>query len=100
MGLSYRVEYGKPSQKYERKKSAIRIGVLTVCFAAVFGFLTLKFWPEGAQVLDRLFSTEEWAVARQALETMALQLRAGLPVGEAVTTFCREIVSEGLAYGQ
>lgn len=101
MEMGYRVEYGKPSRRYEKEGGAgIRVALMTLCFAGIFGFLTVKFWPDGAKVLDRLFSLEDWAVTRHALETMATELRAGLPVGDAVTAFCREIISEGLAYVQ
>lgn len=97
--MSYRIEYA-PSGciRQERQHGWLRKAALTAAFLVISLFLTKNFWPEGAAVLDRLCSYDDWRVTRQALETMAGQLRSGLPVGEAVTAFCREVVSQGLTY--
>lgn len=69
-----------------------RVAFYTAACLVLFGALTLKFWPEGAQVLQEVFLPGDAAVTRQALANMAENLKEGEAIGDAVVVFCREIV--------
>ena len=72
--------------------------MLAVLVGVLFLGGAYRLWPEGAQVMDALRHYEGWTLAADALETMARELQNGTSLGDAVTAFCREVVSQGLSF--
>ncbi len=97
--MSYRVEY-KTVSRYCRSKqeSRIRLILLTLGCSVLFLALTVNCWPEGNELLKRLWEQLHWEETRLALETMAGNLEQGLSAREAVTAFCRQLMEMGLQY--
>ena len=91
--MGYRIVYGGEPEYRGRYKMRGRSVVfyLAVCLV-LFGVLTMKFWPEGREVLQEVLLPGDPAVTRQALHNMAEDLKAGEAIGDAVAAFCREIV--------
>ena len=97
MALSYQVTYVSTETDFGHKQGAgIRLVMLSVSFLLIFGLLTVKWWPEGREVLENLANSNPWALYRGSLDCLANQIRQGMPVGEAVTAFCRDLVALGL----
>lgn len=91
--MGYRIVYGEEPVRWQnRKLRAGRVAACTAVCLMLFGTLTVKFWPEGAEVLQEALLPGDAAVTRQALENMADNLKAGEAIGDAVVVFCREIV--------
>ena len=67
------------------------MGVMAVLFS-----LTVKFWPEGKQVLDKLTAFHGLRQIQQQLELMVLALRSGPSLGQTVTAFCRDVIQMGM----
>ena len=90
--MAYRIVYetGTNRIKASRRNSS-RMWFLTAMFLVLFGAVTIKFWPEGRAVLMDILLPGDPEVTWQALETMAVQLRSGEAIGDAVMAFCREI---------
>ena len=100
-GMSYRIIYVPTESEHGTQRGAgIRLLLLSGSFLLIFGFLTVKFWPEGEEVLERLLEAMKKPVTSAALESLANKLSLGEPVGEAVSAFCREVVSQGIGVGQ
>lgn len=97
--MGYRVVYGNDRQY--SVSGGIRVGravVLSIVAGTMFLSAAYRYWPDCARVMDRLLRYEGWSETREALEMMAVQLRSGTGLREAVTAFCRDIVSVGLTY--
>lgn len=99
--MSYRVVY-VPTEYPENPQcgAGIRLLMLSGSFLLILLALTAAFWSEGKEVLEALAEARGSLISRQALEAMASHLRQGMPVGEAVTAFCRDVISEGYLIGQ
>lgn len=97
--MGYRVVYGQ--EHIAPACEGIRAG-RTVLMSAFMGVLFLgavrRFWPEGTAVLDMLAGADGFGEVHRALERLALEIQAGTGLREAVTAFCRDVVSVGLAY--
>ncbi|MBQ3504809.1 MAG: hypothetical protein IJA75_08915 [Oscillospiraceae bacterium] len=97
--MSYRVEYGSVDQylsTYNRRSGTVLI--MTGITLAVFLSAVNHFWAEGAFVLEKVFSSERFLETGRILDALADQLRSGQPVWEAISTFCADIVRQGLEY--
>lgn len=93
--MGYRIVYGKePVMVQPRRKSSLRLW--TAVFALVFMVLVRCCWPGGTEILRQYLLPRETA-ATAAFRQLAQSIQSGEPAGEAVTAFCREIVSDGLA---
>ena len=97
--MAYRVVYG--NQDPYSAAPGMRIGrtiFMTVAVTTLTCLLTLQFWPAGAQVLDKLTAFRGIRVMRQHLDILALGIRSGIGVRQAVTAFCRDVIQMGLTY--
>lgn len=90
--MGYRIVYGE-DPFYKKPESHFRLRLMTAAFALVFVLLVRCCWPQGTRLLRKalLPGTQEAAFSR-----MAQEIRAGEPVGEAVTAFCRSVVQDAL----
>ena len=91
--MGYRVVYGE--DPFEQPKPGKgRLGLMTAgCFLA-FVVGVRCFWPQGAETLGRICLPSEGTVA--AFSQMTADLKAGEPLGDAVTAFCRTIVEDAV----
>lgn len=91
--MAYRIEYDSRNQKYEitSPKRTCFPGLLLGAVTAFF-LLTASFWPEGWAALRDIMIPGDDAVTLQALECMSDNLRNGMELGDAITSFCREIM--------
>lgn len=91
--MGYRIEYGMVKTSIGKDKlSFSRIAVMTAGFLALFVLMTGVFWTSGRQKLQDYLLPGDPAVTGQALETMVSQLKAGVPVADAVEAFCQEVL--------
>ena len=91
--MAYRIVYSDGSVRQGKRKlrPGAVLGYTAVCLA-LWGVLTVKFWPEGREALAQMLLPGDPAVTRQALVHMAANLRSGEAIGDAIMVFCREIV--------
>lgn len=94
--MGYRVVYG-PEKTEDLPTASQGNGRRWLCgvFFALFLWMTVSFWPRGSDFLGRLVFSGDPAVTAAALESLALELQAGAPMGEALEAFCQEIVLHG-----
>ena len=92
--MSYRINYS-PEQKIPKRKDSYssRIRVITAVFLVLFALGVKNHWPEGHERLVKLLLPGEPGVTQTALEDMVSDLGAGVPVSEAFTAFCRQIMT-------
>lgn len=88
--MGYRIVYGE-EPPVQRPRSRLRL--LTAAFGLAFLVLVGSFWPGGRALLRQVLLP---GAGEAALQQMAEQIRAGEPVGEAVTAFCRDVVAHAL----
>lgn len=89
--MGYRIVYGEdPFKELPVRKSRLRL--MTAGFALAFVVLVRCCWPQGADLLRQALIPRESAAFQQLTE----EIRAGEPVGDAVTAFCRSIVEEAV----
>ena len=89
MGYEIRYAGHEPSSR----KPGTRLPALTAGFFLAFLLLTHAFWPAGASKLRQLVLPGDSEVTGQAVASLVEDLREGQAVGDAVTTFCREILA-------
>ncbi len=91
--MGYRILYDKGSRVYEvRRERPSRFWPMLAGCLAVFLLLTWAFWPEGAEMIQEMLIPGDNAATLEALNTMADNLRSGLPMSQAVSAFCQEIL--------
>lgn len=91
--MAYRIEYDSLNRKYEiSSPNRSHFPVLLVGAVTAFFLLTASFWPEGWTTLRDILIPGDDAVTLQALESMSDNLRSGMELEEAITSFCREIM--------
>lgn len=88
--MGYRIVYGEKAVENPQPKSRLRI--MTAGFALALVVLVRLFWPAGTAALQEVLLPGEHAAFVQLRE----DIRAGEPIGDAVTVFCRSIVEEAL----
>lgn len=86
--MGYRIVYGEDPFV---KKSKSHLRAWTAGFALAFVILVRTFWPQGTAVLAQVLLPRS-----NGIEQLTAQIRAGEPVGDVVTAFCRELVEEAL----
>lgn len=99
MGMAYRVQYGNGVTYSETTR--IRLGrtiLMTMGIMTVLFSLTVRFWPEGKQVLDKLTAFPGIQQIQQNLEILVLDLRSGASLSQTVTAFCRDVIQMGMDY--
>ena len=94
MHMSYSIHYGPEKPKFGQRKKGYAglIGavlIIMVC-AAVIGFAIPQ---QTKQFVQALFPWTRSEVV-SALKEFREDIREGLPVSDAITTFCREIIYE------
>lgn len=91
--MAYRIVYQEDTVVWIPEKLRWgRIAALSmVCFAG-FCILAAKLWPDGAALIREAFHSEKVSAVRTGLQQMALHLRTGESLSDAVYVFCREIL--------
>lgn len=89
--MSYQVVYPGGQEKQPKKKPTAFVLMLCGCILA-FVLLTARFWPEGAQAMQKLLLPGDAAVTAAALEDFAGELQAGEQLSGALENFCRSIL--------
>ena len=92
--MSYQVVYPGNQEKQPKKKPVPFALMLCGCILA-FVVLTVCFWSEGAQVMQKLLLPGDAAVTVAALEDFAAELQAGEQLPGALENFCRSILENG-----
>lgn len=97
--MGYCITYDS-AKKYGKKtrSSKIRVFLITAFMLVLFLFCVKLYWPEGARALEVLSQSLRWQHGSAMLEVLAGDLQSGVPLKEAVTAFCREIVRHGMEY--
>ena len=90
--MGYRIVYGEDPFR-EKPRGRGRLRVLTAGFALAFVVLVRVFWPQGTSLLRQVLLPGPDAAAFQQ---MAADIRAGEPVDDAVTAFCRSVVENAI----
>ena len=85
--MGYKIVYGE--EPALRRKS--RLGLWTAAFLLVFVAFVRLTWPEGAEQLRTVLEPVGEMV--EAFSRMVENVGAGQGMGEAVTAFCRSVVS-------
>ena len=85
--MGYRIVYGE--DPVIQKKS--RLGLWTAAFLLVFVSVVRLTWPGGTEYLRNIF--EPAPQSAEAFSEMVENVGAGQGMGEAVTAFCRSVVS-------
>lgn len=88
--MAYRIEYdsgGVTRQKVRKKRFPMAWLFLCVVAVAMIPGMRTAIW--------HWLLPGDGAVTAQALGELVMDLREGAQVGEAVTGFCREIISHG-----
>lgn len=91
--MGYTIAYhGADAAKKTTVRRRSQLPVLTAAFLLVFLLLTNLFWPAGRNKLRHIILPGDPDVTAHAVTVLVDDLRAGAPVGEAVKTFCSEIL--------
>ena len=88
--MGYRIVYG-PEFPPPGKS---RLGLWTAVFLLVFVTAVRLTWPVGTEYLWGILKPGEQTV--QAFARMVEEVENGQGMGEAVTTFCRSVVANGM----
>lgn len=99
MQVPYRVDYGPgPAGEGHRSIRPGRTVLLSILFSAVFLWGCCTVSPRIRELVCRLLPQWWDSGIGSDLEQLAGMLRSGLPFGEAVSTFCRGVLSRGMEY--
>lgn len=92
--MGYRIDYGPSAPKKQSKTwPQLRLQLFTAVFLLLFVLGIKRSWPEGVEKLRSLLLPRDTPSASQtAIQAFVDDLQNGSSVGDAVTTFCREIV--------
>ena len=85
--MGYRIVYGDEPIKGQKS----RLGLWTAGFLLVFVTIVRLTWPVGAECLRGVLEPDGQTV--DAFSQMVENVGAGQGMGEAVTVFCRSVVS-------
>ena len=98
--MAYRITYGADKDyKQTDTLHPVRASVLSIVCGILFLTMAYRYWPEGRAVMDRVLSYDGWSDTSTALEGMALELRSGASLSDAVTAFCQEVIGGSFAVG-
>lgn len=92
--MAYRIEYDTKAGKFEirqDRQGSLFPMLLAVCFG-LFVLLTFCFWEAGADFIRSVLIPGEDAATLEALRNLTADMRDGIPLGEAVEAFCRELI--------
>lgn len=92
--MSYKISYGETAKMKMRKPNIRFVVPVAAVLAAALGVTARLCWPdETKQLIEALFPLTSDS-SQQALKSFSENIRAGEPIGDAVTAFCREIIYE------
>ena len=89
--MGYKIVYG--DEPVRPRKS--RLGLWTAAFLLVFVTAVRLAWPAGTEQLRTILEPKGETV--EAFSQMVANVGAGQGMGEAVTAFCRSVVSNAQA---
>ena len=91
--MSYRINYGHPSDKrYPAASGQGRLPSMICAAFLLFLLLTNTFWPSGRALLKDLFIPGNPETTANAFSGLMEDIREGEELSEALTVFCREIL--------
>lgn len=93
--MPYRIDY-HPEKTV--KTPEYRRFFLTGLFFLIFLVAVGSFWAEGQAVLRGLVFSGDVAAVERAADLLIVQLKDGIPVMDAISAFCGQIL-EGSGYG-
>lgn len=95
--MAYRINYG-PDLSKEQKGSGkqLRWQIMTAAFLLLFVLLVKQTWPDGADKLRTVFLPSGEGT-ETAFQEFIDQLHGGDSVGDALTTFCRQVIENAQA---
>ena len=85
--MGYRIVYGEEPIPWRKS----RLGLWTAGFLLIFVMAVRLAWPAGAEQLRTVLEPREETV--EAFSQMVANVGAGQGIEEAVTAFCRSVVS-------
>lgn len=91
MVLTYRIDYGPPLRTTKPRLSKKRVRCFTIGVFFAFLMLVKLFWPEGRRMLTQLL-IPGGAENRGAFVSLAESIQGGVPLGDALYTFCSEVL--------
>lgn len=92
--MGYRIVYGEESLREKPKGMGIlRFQLLTAVFAVLFVLSVRIWWNDGAEQLRHWLLPGEPTVTEAAFSGFVEDIQGGMKVGDAVTAFCKEIIS-------
>jgi hypothetical protein len=86
--MGYRIVYGKQEKKIVSPKKIWLIVPAVILFA-------LLLWPAGRNTVRDIILPGDPDVTTAALQTLVSELGDGQGFGEAMTAFCKEIITGG-----
>lgn len=89
--MSYSIGYGEQRQELYAPKTNSHFTLFLFVFLMIFFLGVQLFWDEGAQTIRQLLLPMDSNTV-SAFETLTQQVIDGVPIGEAVTFFCREVI--------
>ena len=92
--MAYRVDYGPSPEKGPSLFERNRIRILTAVFLLLFILAVKLLWPDGTAVLCNVLLPGEASATQTALSSLVDNLRSGEGVSEALSAFCKEIISD------
>lgn len=93
-GVAYRIDYMPVNTRID-KGPGIRVLVMTVGFAVLFGALVSHFWPEGREILRAVLIPGDPDVTLEAAEVFAGELSSGFSLADAARNFCVTVLEHG-----
>ena len=88
--MGYRIVYGKDPVV---RRGSFRLRVMTAGWMLLFAVLVRRAWPAGREILAQVMLPRAETAA--AFSEMVCAVEGGEAFGEAVTAFCRAVVSNG-----
>ena len=85
--MGYKIVYGEEPSRPRKS----RLGIWTAVFLLIFVTAVRLTWPAGAEQLRTVLKPSGETV--EAFSQMVENVGAGQGMGEAVTAFCRSVVS-------
>lgn len=94
--MSYYVDYFPDAEPQKpRRNPGLRSFLFGMLFFAIFLFTVGRFWQEGREVLGKMLFSGDSVAAWNALETLAADLKHGIPLEFAAENFYLEILKRG-----
>lgn len=96
--MGYRIQYG-PVRKIRRSEHRRSGAVaLTGLFFLLFLLMVNLFWSEGVQVIRESLLSKDHSMTVSAMEDMSDALVQGESAYEAVRTFLKSILNDGIVH--